>query len=160
MYQNLKFCLEDQPGVDTRSVHFLTFPTPKTHYSNPTIERKVLRMKTIITLGRALREKNLCSFKKPLRECVVIHTDPTYLSDLESLSSYIVEELNVKHLVLTSDESKYGVKYALSPDHKTLGMQYKTLYPSIRTQLSTLSDIQINAFVVSGELTLEGIKTL
>lgn len=157
MYQNLKFCLEETSGVDTRSVHFLTFPTVKSHYFNTEIERKVMRMKNVIDLGRGLREKNLISFKKPLREFVIVHSDQEYLDDLKSLETYIIEEMNIKSLVLTSDQSAHGVKFTIVPEHKTLGQKYKKAYPDMRKKLAALTDDEISAFVESGELNLDGI---
>lgn len=157
MYQNLKFCLQEEKGVDTRSVHFLSFPVVKAHYFNPDIERSVSRMKNVIDLGRALREKNLLSLKKPLREFVVVHPDQTYLDDLKSLETYIIDELNIKTLVLTSDQATHGVKYTLQPEHKTLGQKYKKEYPKMRTKLANLTDSEIIDFVATGQLTLDGI---
>lgn len=157
MYQNLKFCLEEKEGQDTRSVHFLTFPSVKEHYFNTEIERKVGRMKNVIELGRALREKNLLSLKKPLREFVIVHPEQEYLDDLKSLESYIIDELNIKNLVLTSDQETHGVKYTLIPEHKTLGQKYKKEYPAMRKKLAELSDAEIASFVESDQLSLDGI---
>jgi isoleucyl-tRNA synthetase len=157
MYQNLKFCLSEKEGEDTRSVHFLTFPVVKKYYFNPEIERKVGRMNKVIDLGRSLREKKLVSLKTPLRELVIVHHEAEYLQDLKSLENYIIEELNIKTLVLTSDQATHGVKYNLTPEHKTLGQKYKKEYPQMRKQLLALTDAQISSFVESGALELGGI---
>lgn len=158
MYQNLKFCLEEKPGVDTRSVHFLEFPSVKTHYFNPVIERKVLRMKTVIDLGRALREKNLISNKKPLRELIVVHSDEEYLSDCKELEQYILDEMNVKSVVFTSDQSAHGVKFCVLPDHKLLGQRFKKTYPAMRKKLAALTDAEVSSFVETGGLDIDGCR--
>lgn len=50
-------------GKDTRSIHFLPFPTVNDEYFDEDIERKVKRMQSVIELGRALREKHSISLK-------------------------------------------------------------------------------------------------
>lgn len=50
-------------GPDTRSIHFLPFPTVNDTYLDEDIERKIKRMQSVIELGRALREKHSISLK-------------------------------------------------------------------------------------------------
>lgn len=44
-------------GEDIRSVHFLPFPSVRQEYFNPDIERRVLRLQSVIELARAVRAK-------------------------------------------------------------------------------------------------------
>jgi isoleucyl-tRNA synthetase len=44
-------------------VHFLLFPDVKEEYFDPTIERQVKRMQTVIELTRNIRERNNLSLK-------------------------------------------------------------------------------------------------
>ena len=41
---------------------------------------------------------------------VVIHRDPKALDDLRPLEGYILEELNVRTMILTSEDSQYGIQ--------------------------------------------------
>ena len=43
--------------TDTRSVHFLPFPTMRKEYFDPVIERQVRRMRAVVDLGRSIRDK-------------------------------------------------------------------------------------------------------
>ena len=62
MYQNLqKFLPASQE--DTRSVHFLPFPSVKEEYFNDDVERAVDRMQQVIELGRYIRESRTLSLK-------------------------------------------------------------------------------------------------
>jgi isoleucyl-tRNA synthetase len=64
IYQSLrKYIPEDPSASDTRSVHFLLFPDVKEEYFDPTIERQVKRMQTVIELTRNIRERNNLSLK-------------------------------------------------------------------------------------------------
>ncbi len=55
MYQGLKAFLPASEE-DTRSVHFLNFPTVRKEYFDVNIERAVGRMQSVIVLGRTIRE--------------------------------------------------------------------------------------------------------
>ena len=72
----------------------------------------------------------------PLPEVVVIHQDPSCLSQLKQMERYILEELNVRSLVLAKDDTKYGVKLVGEPDNVRLGKRlnkdFKTVAPAVR----------------------------
>ncbi len=64
IYQFLRaFIPEDPSEGDTRLVHFLLFPDVKEEYFDPTIERQVKRMQTVIEPTRNIRERNNLSLK-------------------------------------------------------------------------------------------------
>lgn len=64
IYQSLRpFIPEDPASVDTRSVHFLSFPEVKEEYFDEVVERQVKRMQTVIDLTRNIREKSNLSLK-------------------------------------------------------------------------------------------------
>jgi isoleucyl-tRNA synthetase len=48
-----------------------------------------------------------------------------FLSDVQALSSYIKEELNVRELTTSRDKAKYGVCLRAEPDFKVLGARLK-----------------------------------
>lgn len=48
---------------DQRSVHFLPFPEMRKEYFDPVIERQVQRMRAVIELGRAIRDKKTLKIK-------------------------------------------------------------------------------------------------
>ncbi|CAO3681379.1 hypothetical protein G6F70_004113 [Rhizopus microsporus] len=159
MYQNLKsFAPKDPNVVDDRSIHFLEFPQVRQEYFDPEIERAVSRMQAVIELGRTIRERKNISLKTPLKELVVIHSDSQYHADIKALQSYILEELNVRELVITADEDKYGVKYKAEADWKVMGQKYKRDAMKIKKGLPEISSEQIKEFAKTKELVVAGIK--
>lgn len=159
MYQNLKgFTPKDTNVVDDRSLHFLEFPQVRQEYFDPEIERAVSRMQAVIELGRTIRERKNISLKTPLKELVVIHNDAQYHSDVKALESYVLEELNVRELIITSDEDKYGVKYKAEADWKVMGQKYKKDSMKIKKGLPEISSEQIKEFAQTKELVVAGIK--
>ncbi|KAJ3051018.1 isoleucine--tRNA ligase [Rhizophlyctis rosea] len=155
MYQNLKKCLPPSEG-DTRSIHFLDFPEVKKEYFDEDIERAVGRMQTVIELGRFIRDQKTIPLKTPLREMVIINGDEQYQADVKSLESYIFEELNIRTLTVTGEESKYGVKYKLLPDLKVLGTKLKKEAVKVKNALPSVSQDEIKAFVKDGKINVAG----
>jgi len=158
MYQNLKNVMpEPKEGEDVRSIHFISFPEPNEDYIDSDIERTVSRMQNVIELGRVIREKNTLPLKTPLRELVVVSTDPQYIEDVKSLESYIVQELNIRTLTVTSDEEKYGVKYRIEPDHRVLGQKLKKAYPPIRKALANFTSDDAKNFLNTKSVTINDV---
>lgn len=141
---------------DVRSVHFLRFPTVREELFDPVVERRVSRMQKVIELGRICRDRRTVSLKTPLKTLVVLHQDSEFLEDVRTLERYVTEELNVNDLVLTSDESKYGVQYDIKADVKNLGMKFKKDAAKIKNALPKLSAAEIHSFLESGAITVEG----
>ncbi|KAK3057094.1 isoleucine--tRNA ligase [Extremus antarcticus] len=143
-------------GKDIRSVHFLRFPTVRQELFDPTVERRVSRMQKVIELGRLARERRTLSLKTPLKTLVVLHQSQEFLDDVKTLERYITEELNLRDLVLTSDESRYGIEHSVHADVKNLGQKFKKDAAKIKTALPKLSAAEIHGFLENGAITVQG----
>ncbi|KAJ2013960.1 isoleucine--tRNA ligase [Coemansia sp. S680] len=158
MYQSLKVYLpENFFEGDSRSVHFVPFPEVREEYFDTVIERAMSRMQTVIELGRITRERVNISLKTPLLELVVVHPSAEYLDDVRTLSNYITEELNVRSLVLTSDEDVYGIKYRAEADFKKLGTKLRKDMPRVKNALPSIPSVDIKAAQTTGSLLVDGI---
>jgi len=147
----------DPNTEDRRSVHFLLFPSVKEEYLDPVIQRRFSALQSVIELGRALREKNNLPLRVPLRELTVFHSDAQYLDDVRSLSSYIEEELNVRDLVLSSDEVKCGVCFKLLADWPTLGRKLRKDMGKVKKGLDHVTSAQAKEYMMTNQITIEGI---
>lgn len=143
-------------GKDVRSVHFLRFPSVRQELFDETVERRVSRMQKVIELGRLARERRSISLKTPLKTLIVLHQDQEFLDDVKTLERYVTEELNVRDLVLTSDESMFGVEYSVQADVKNLGMKFKKDAAKIKTALPKLSPAEIHSFLETSGIVVEG----
>ena len=142
---------------DTRSVHFLPYPSFSPKLLDPVIERKVKRMQTVISLARTSRERKTISLKTPLKRLIILHSDPEYLSDLRSLDYYIRDEVNVQHVEISSDESRYEVQYTCSADWPTLGKKLRKDAQKVKKLLPELKTEQVKGFVKDGKICIGGI---
>ncbi|KAL6940355.1 isoleucine--tRNA ligase [Hanseniaspora vineae] len=145
-------------GEDGRSVHFLSYPTVREELFDEDIELAISRMQTVIELGRNIREKKAISLKTPLKTLVILHGDQKYLSHVEALKGYIVEELNVRDLIITSDEAKYNVQYSAVADWPVLGKKLKKDAKKVRDALPKLTSEEVQQYQKTGEITVADIK--
>lgn len=144
-------------GEDNRSVHFLPFPEVRQELFNTDVERRMQRMQKVIELARYSRERRTVGLKQPLKTLVVIHHDPQYLEDVRSLQGYITEELNVRDLVLTSDEASYGVQYSVTADWPVLGKKLKKDMARVKKALPNVTSEEAHSYAVNGRLVVDGI---
>jgi len=145
-------------GEDPRSVHFLPFPEVREELFNEGVERQVGRMQRVIELGRVSRERRAIGLKQPLKTLIVIHPDESYLADIRSLEDYIIEELNIHSLILSSDEEKYQVQYNVTADWPSLGKKLKKDAQKVKKALPTLTSDDVRRFVQAKTITVEDIE--
>ncbi|KAH0630069.1 hypothetical protein JD844_012665 [Phrynosoma platyrhinos] len=92
----------------------------------------------------------------PLKEVVVIHQDPQALEDIRSLEKYILEELNVRQVTLSTDKDKYGIRLRAEPDHMVLGKRLKGAFKSVMAAIKELTSEQLEVFQKTGTIVVNG----
>lgn len=153
MYKTLRQLLD---GSSLESVHYNMIPDAKEELVDKDIERAVQRMQTVIELGRVVRDRKTVPIKYPLPEMIVIHREETYLNDVKSLESYVLEEMNVKKILLTSDKEKYGITLKAEPDHKVLGARLKGDFKAVTQGLKALTNEQCEKLISDGFVEIVG----
>jgi len=138
IYQNLRR-LQSKPNPP-ESIHYLMLPKPIDWLQDNVIEEIVNGMQTVINLGRLARDRANLPIKSPLAEVIVVHTEEAFLTEIRGLEKYILEELNVRKLTLSSNKAAYNVKLRAEPDHKLLGQKYKKDFKALLTAIKGLSD--------------------
>jgi isoleucyl-tRNA synthetase len=93
----------------------------------------------------------------PLKELLIFHADVGYLEDIKSLQRYIQSELNVRGIVLTSDEGVSGVRYRAVADRAVLGKKLRKEINRVRNALPSVPSDDIKAYLEFGRLTVDGI---
>ncbi|XP_038628151.1 isoleucine--tRNA ligase, cytoplasmic [Tachyglossus aculeatus] len=158
MYQNLK-TLIDPASIqekDTLSIHYLMLPQVREELIDKKMERAVSRMQSVIELGRVIRERKTIPVKYPLKEVVVIHQDPEALKDIQSLEKYILEELNVRQVTVSTDKNKYGITLRAEPDHMVLGKRLKGAFKTVMASIKELKSEQLEEFQKNGTIVVAG----
>uniref|UniRef100_A0A672FUC9 Isoleucine--tRNA ligase, cytoplasmic n=1 Tax=Salarias fasciatus TaxID=181472 RepID=A0A672FUC9_SALFA len=158
MYQNLRHLVDPASleEKDTSSIHYLMLPQVRERLIDKRIESAVSQMQSVIELGRVIRDRKTLPVKYPLKEVVVIHQDPEALKDIQSLQKYILEELNVRQLTLSTDKDKYGIRLRAEPDHMVLGKRLKGAFKAVTASIKELSSEQLEAFQKTGSIVVDG----
>lgn len=94
----------------------------------------------------------------PLKQLLVFHPDPQYMSDIKPLQRYIQSELNIRDIVFSSDEGLSGVKYRAVADWAVLGKKLRKDLGRVRNALPNVSSDEVKAYVTSGKIVVDGIK--
>ena len=156
IYQRiLQYIPKPLQADDPRSVHFLSFPEVREELFDEVIERQISRMQRIIEMGRVSRERRTIGLKTPLRSLVVIHSNSEYLEDIGKLETQICSELNIRDLILTSDEEKYNVKYTVAADFAILGKKLRKDAIVVKKALPNLTSDEIKRFLTNGKITID-----
>ena len=108
------------------------------------ISGRVAAMQSVIEAGRVLRDRNTLPIKYPLKEVVVVDSDDTLLAGATSLESYIVSELNVRKLTVSSDKQKCDVKLTVKPNHMLLGKRLRKDFKPVSAAIATLTDAELS----------------
>ncbi|KAF3690036.1 Isoleucine--tRNA ligase, cytoplasmic [Channa argus] len=158
MYQNLRHLI-DPTSVEEKnssSIHYLMLPQVRESLIDKRIESAVSQMQSVIELGRVIRDRKTLPVKYPLKEVLVIHQDPEALKDIQSLQKYILEELNVRQLTLSTDKDKYGIHLRAEPDHMVLGKKLKGAFKAITASIKELKSEQLERFQKTGSIIVDG----
>lgn len=158
MFQNLRHLLPWKLDDSNASVHYIMLPRAREDLVNKEIEETVSRMQTVIELGRYIRDKKVVPIKFPLPEVVVIHQDSSCHHQLQDMNHYILEELNVRKLIVAEDDTKYGVKLTAEPDNDRLGKRLKGEFKKVAPAIKALPDDQLRVFQEKGEIVVEGFN--
>eukprot|EP00922_Rhytidocystis_sp_ex-Travisia-forbesii_P006169 GHVS01008922.1.p1 GENE.GHVS01008922.1~~GHVS01008922.1.p1 ORF type:complete len:982 (+),score=115.56 GHVS01008922.1:155-3100(+) len=150
MYQNLRSALSDGDLAKELSVHMTQLPGPDMSVVHGEIETKMERMQSVINLCRAMRERRKVSLKTPLKSLTVIHQCKEYLADIESVQSYIRDELNVVNVSTSSDTSL--VVLSAVPNFKTLGARLASSMKQVQAAVKELTHDQVEEYEKTGSI--------
>jgi isoleucyl-tRNA synthetase len=131
------------------SVHLDDYPARDDTLVDAALERRMELARTAVGLGRGLRAKHNAKVRQPLALLTVVATQANDRAALEIASVLVAEELNVKQLVVSSDESEL-VTYTARPNLKVLGPKFGKQLGAIRKEIEGLESGDL-ARVLAGE---------
>ena len=99
------------------SVHTSFYPVSKPELIDPGVEKRMDLIRTLVTLGRGVREKERIKVRQPLSGIII---DGKYEELISDLTPLIEEELNVKTVIFEKELDKF-MDYSIKPDFKTAG---------------------------------------
>ena len=149
LYQNLKLVAPDAERA--ASIHYLDIPQEEAAVKDEAVERTVGRMQKVVELGRTARTNRNLTLKQPLASLLVIHQDAQFLQDVQSLESYVREEMNVREVKFSAEQEKY-ISLAAAPKRDILGKKHGKAFPALSQLIMQLTSDQLRALSSTGHV--------
>ncbi|HLZ80251.1 MAG TPA: isoleucine--tRNA ligase [Ktedonobacteraceae bacterium] len=134
LYQNLVRSVNEQAPL---GVHLCDWPQVNEELIDEQLISETHLVMNIVGLGRSAREKAQIRVRQPLNTLYVSVPSVTEEEALRRLSEQILEELNVKSLLLIGKDSDM-LSYTLKPNVKVLGPKFGHLVQKILTRFKAL----------------------
>ena len=141
------------------SIHYVMLPEPDLYAccDDPVIRRQMARLMMAIEMGRVLRERRTISLKMPVRRIVLCSADNEVLEDIQSLESYLKEELNCLEVIYDHDESVW-CKCSISPEFSVLGRKLGKNFKSVVSELAKLTGDDVKKLEADHKLMVAGFE--
>ena len=133
-----------------KSVHLASFPKYKKAYIVEHIETRMDLVRSLISIGRYVREEAKIKVRQPLNEALLDGKNKELISDLVSL---IEEELNIKKVVFVDDLNEY-MNLSVKPNFKVVGKLFGPLIKEFQNKLENLSSTEINTLEKGNSITM------
>lgn len=136
------------------SVHLAEFP--KATYRDSALEEKMEVAQNVVYLTRAMRAKNNLKVRQPLQK-IMVALDKSKHDALSKMKDVILEEVNIKELLILTDDSEIVNKSAKA-NFKSIGPKFGKKVKTVAELIKNFTKEQI-AIVEIGEsvvLNIEG----
>jgi isoleucyl-tRNA synthetase len=146
-------------GHDPLSVHLCDFPKSDKSLRDLNLESEMKEVQAIVSLGHGLRKESKLKVRQPLAKAYLICADKVRLKAMKAQENLICDELNVKKISFSDDESEY-VTFTVKPNFRVLGKKVGPLMNAVQKKLvhlpaKELSELMAGDGVV---ITVDGEK--
>ena len=139
---------------DPISVHLDYFPAVDDKSRDTELETRMDLVLAAVNMGRALRSKHQLKTRQPLQRLFLITRDPEAQRILNELDALLLDELNIKELVLTENEEDL-VGLSAQANFRVLGKRLGKHMKEVADQIKTLDLENIRRLQDGGSVTLQ-----
>lgn len=132
------------------SVHLADMPTYNESLINENIELRMDLVRSLISIGRYVREETKIKVRQPLQEAILDGKNKDLISDLLPL---IEEELNIKKIIFVDDLNEY-MNLSVKPNFKEVGKVFGPLIKEFQTKLAELPSEEITKLQKGENITM------
>jgi len=137
IYQELKL------KGDPESVHLCDFPEYDEDLRDQTLEKEMAVTQKAVSMGHALRKEHKLKVRQPLSCAHIAAASPEHLTYLERQKNLIMEELNVKDVILHADDTEF-VSLSVVPNFRVLGKKVGKMMPLIQKKMKAFERKEID----------------
>jgi isoleucyl-tRNA synthetase len=154
MYQDLVVARRGE-ATGPASVHHEDYPQADPALIDPHLETAMAAVRRVVGLGRGLRVAESIRTRQPLSRLMVVSHEPAIRRAIEDHAGLLGEELNVRTVVASGDETALA-ELSAKPNYRTLGPRFGAAMPGLAAAIAALSSNQVAAALQSGALTIGG----
>jgi isoleucyl-tRNA synthetase len=132
------------------SVHLAEFP--KTTYRDTILEEKMEVAQNVVYLTRAMRAKNNLKVRQPLKK-IMVALDKSKHDALSKMKDVILEEVNIKELLILTDDSEIVNKSAKA-NFKSIGPKFGKKVKAVAEAIKDFSKEEISKIEAGSEIIL------
>lgn len=149
----------DLTGGKADSVHLAAFPKADESAINPVLERRMSLAQQVTSLVLSLRKKEHIIVRQPLQCISIPVTDAALKTDLDAVSSLILDEVNVKELRFADADM---LEKKVKCNFRVMGKKFGKLMKSVSAAVSAMSQEDISLLEREGTITLtvDGMSAL
>ena len=133
------------------SVHLCDFPVFDPALHDKALNSKMARVREAVNLGRSLRSQHNIKNRQPLKKLIVVARGEEQKREFMEMEDLIREELNVKTVEVSLDESSL-VTYKAKANFKNLGKRLGKNMKTVAEKLALLSHLEIKSLLADGVL--------
>lgn len=139
------------------SVHHADFPMPDASLLDAKLNAKMALIRQAVNLGRSLRSQHNIKNRQPLKELIVVVRGEEQKAQVLSMEDLIRDELNVKSVAITLDESTL-VTYKAKANFQVLGKLLGKAMKPVADKVGKLTHEEIKSLLAGGSIKLEELE--
>jgi isoleucyl-tRNA synthetase len=147
LYQNLVRSYDETAPI---SVHLAEWPAYDETVIDDALNREMILVMKLASLGHAARNKANRKVRQPLSEAAFAVGNVDEQNALLRYADLLADELNVKHVRLLGRAGE-AVSYSLNPLPKQLGQKYGKHFPGLRKALLELPADEAAPLLLAGQ---------
>jgi len=155
MYQGLVVDRRANRSSGPVSVHHEDYPEADETLLDPALETAMHAVREAVALGRSLRVAKSIRVRQPLATLTVVSHDRTIRAAVNEHADLLADELNVKHVVTSEDESSLA-RIGAKPNYRTLGPRFASSVGTIAEAITTLDDAAVVHLLETGSIEVAG----
>lgn len=132
------------------SVHLADFP--KATYRDKALEEKMEVAQNVVYLTRAMRAKNNLKVRQPLKK-IMVALDKSKHDALSKMKDVILEEVNIKELIILTDDSEIVNKSAKA-NFKSIGPKFGKKVKAVAESIKNFTKDEISKIELGNEIIL------
>lgn len=138
---------------DPVSVHLCNYPQYISKWRDEQLEKDMANVQIVVSQGHGLRKEHKLKVRQPLKKAHIIAKDLALLDSLKRQQHLIADELNVKNIQFSDDETGF-VTLSIKPNFRILGKKVGPLMGKLQGIIQGFSLKQIHQIMSDGQLTM------